>query len=138
MDQMEQAARSGVRNIAEGSVLSATTKKLEMSLTNVARGSLDELKSDYEDFLKQRKLPIWPERDPRRYELTQLRCKDADELARWVRSVWLREKDERVAAPQAPTTARTPGAFRKGPTRRSAPTWGRRYASWPSACWTSR
>ncbi len=107
-DQMEQSARSGVRNIAEGSVISATTKKLEMNLTNVARASLDELKSDYESFLTQRKLPIWPERDPRRYELTKLRCKNADELARWIKSVWLREKEDRQAQPNGPSTARTP------------------------------
>ena len=107
-DQMEQSARSGVRNIAEGSVISATTKKLEMNLTNVARASLDELKSDYESFLTQRKLQIWPERDPRRYELTKLRCKSVDELARWVKSVWLREKDERLDQPPGPSTVRTP------------------------------
>lgn len=56
-DQMEQAARSGERNIGEGSKLSATTKKLEMNLTNVARASIDELRKDYEAFLEQRKLP---------------------------------------------------------------------------------
>src|SRR5919109_1289596 len=41
-DQMVQAARSGYQNIAEGSEDSATSKKLEMNLTNVARSSLDE------------------------------------------------------------------------------------------------
>ncbi len=107
-DQMEQSARSGVRNIAEGSVISATTKKLEMNLTNVARASLDELKSDYEDFLKHRKLPIWEERDPRRYELTKLRAKDADELARWIKAVWLREQAGRMVQPEGAKTARTP------------------------------
>jgi hypothetical protein len=37
-DQMVQAARSGVQNIAEGSVASGTSKKGELKLTNVARG----------------------------------------------------------------------------------------------------
>ena len=41
-DQMVQAARSGSQNIAEGSEDSATSNKLEMNLTNVARSSLDE------------------------------------------------------------------------------------------------
>ena len=41
-DQMVQAARSGYQNIAEGSEDSATSKKLEMNLTNVARSSQDE------------------------------------------------------------------------------------------------
>jgi hypothetical protein len=34
-DQMVQAARSGVQNIAEGSVASGTSKKTEIKLTNV-------------------------------------------------------------------------------------------------------
>lgn len=40
-DQMVQAARSGVQNIAEGSQASATSKKTEIKLTQVARASLD-------------------------------------------------------------------------------------------------
>jgi four helix bundle protein len=55
-DQMVQAARSGVQNIAEGSVASGTSKKTELKLTNVARASLEELRLDYEDFLRQRGL----------------------------------------------------------------------------------
>jgi len=39
-DQMVQAARSGVQNIAEGSQASGTSKKTELKLTNVARASL--------------------------------------------------------------------------------------------------
>lgn len=35
-DQMVQAARSGVQNIAEGSLASATSKETELKLTNVA------------------------------------------------------------------------------------------------------
>ena len=58
-DQMVQAARSGVQNIAEGSVASGTSKKTELKLTNVARASLEELLLDYEDFLRQRSLPRW-------------------------------------------------------------------------------
>jgi four helix bundle protein len=38
-DQMVQAARSGVQNIAEGSQASATSKKTELKLTQVARAS---------------------------------------------------------------------------------------------------
>jgi restriction system protein len=53
-DQMVQAARSGVRNISEGSGAAATSRKSEMLLTNVARASLnDELLPDYESFLRQ-------------------------------------------------------------------------------------
>jgi four helix bundle suffix protein len=58
-DQMIQAARSGVQNIAEGSMASATSKKTELKLTGVARASLEELLLDYEDFLRQRGLRLW-------------------------------------------------------------------------------
>jgi len=58
-DQMEQAARSGRQNIAEGSLASGTSKKTEIKLTNVARASLEELLLDYEDFLRQRGLKMW-------------------------------------------------------------------------------
>ena len=59
-DQMVQAARSGVRNISEGSWAAATSRKSEMKLTNVARASLnDELLQDYESFLRQNGLRVW-------------------------------------------------------------------------------
>lgn len=63
-DQMVQAARSGVQNIAEGSMASATSKKTELKLTGVARASLEELLLDYEDFLRQRGLRIWDKDAP--------------------------------------------------------------------------
>src|ERR1043166_5495534 len=51
-DQMVQAARSGGKNIAEGSQASATTSQTELRLVNVARSSLEELLLDYEDYLR--------------------------------------------------------------------------------------
>ncbi len=82
-DQMVQAARSGVQNIAEGSQASGTSKKFELKLTSVARASLEELKLDYEDFLRQRSLPEWPQDDARRAALIDRRPKTADEVAAW-------------------------------------------------------
>lgn len=61
VDQMVQAARSGKLNIVEGSVASATSKEMEIKLTNASRHSLEELKEDYEDFLRTRHLREWPE-----------------------------------------------------------------------------
>lgn len=63
-DQMVQAARSGRQNIAEGSMASATSKEFELKLTNVAKSSLEELVLDYEDFLRQRRLPLWDKNSP--------------------------------------------------------------------------
>jgi four helix bundle suffix protein len=84
-DQMVQAARSGVQNIAEGSQASGTSKKTELKLTNVARASLEELKLDYEDFLRQRGMAEWAADDPRRKALVARRCATADDVARWVK-----------------------------------------------------
>jgi four helix bundle suffix protein len=84
-DQMVQAARSGVQNIAEGSKASGTSKKTELKLTNVARASLEELRLDYEDFLRQRSLPLWDRKDPRREDLIARRCQTADCVAQWVK-----------------------------------------------------
>lgn len=65
-DQMVQAARSGARNISEGSGAAATSRKTELKLTNVARASLnDELLPDYEAFLRQHNLPIWDKDSPK-------------------------------------------------------------------------
>lgn len=83
-DQMVQAARSGVQNIAEGSQASATSKKTEIKLTQVARASLEELKLDYEDFLRQHGLPQWARDNPLRQALVDRRCRTADEVAAWI------------------------------------------------------
>lgn len=84
-DQMVQAARSGVQNIAEGSMASGTSKKMELKLTNVARASIEELRLDYEDFLRQRGLPLWEREDLRRQNLIDRRCTTADEVPLWVK-----------------------------------------------------
>ncbi|MCC5842458.1 MAG: four helix bundle protein [Opitutales bacterium] len=83
-DQMVQAARSGVQNIAEGSEAAATSNKIELKLTQIARASLEELKLDYEDFLRHRRLPCWDRYHPLRQELVDSRPTDADAVVAWV------------------------------------------------------
>ena len=85
-DQMVQAARSGVQNIAEGSQASGTSRKMELKLTNVARASLEELRLDYEDYLRQNNLELWPGTDPRRKNLIARRPKSIDDIAGWARA----------------------------------------------------
>jgi len=80
-DQMVQAARSGVQNIAEGSMASATSKKTELKLTGVARASLEELLLDYEDFLRQRCLRRWPKDSPEARRVRQHYRSDSSELS---------------------------------------------------------
>ena len=74
-DQMVQAARSGKQNIAEGSMASGTSKKTELKLIGVARASLEELLLDYQDFLRQRELTLWPKGHPQAQEVCALAYK---------------------------------------------------------------
>lgn len=83
-DQMVQAARSGVQNIAEGSQASGTSKKTELKLTNVARASLEELRLDYEDFLRQRGLPVWAPDHPTLKRFKAKRCATVEDVRAWV------------------------------------------------------
>ena len=71
-DQMVQAARSGKQNIAEGSVASGTSKKIELKLVGIARASLEELLLDYQDFLRQRNLPLWEKNHPKAQKIRKL------------------------------------------------------------------
>ena len=100
-DQMVQAARSGVQNIAEGSQASGTSKKSELKLTNVARASLEELRLDYEDFLRQRGLSVWPPDHPALVRFKARRCSTLDEVRLWVEA-------ERGGGGAAHGRARTP------------------------------
>ena len=59
IDQMIQAARSGKKNILEGSKAGRTSKDTEIFLTGVGRSSLEELLDDYLDYLRARDLPVW-------------------------------------------------------------------------------
>jgi len=83
-DQMVQAARSGTQNIAEGSKVSGTSKKLEMKLTNVARASLEELMLDFEDYLRQRGLEQWPPGHPVLRRFRRVRFADIQEYRCWI------------------------------------------------------
>lgn len=71
-DQMEQAARSGSQNIVEGSQASGTSKKTELKLVGIARASQAELLADYEDFLRQRSLPLWGKEHTKTREIRAL------------------------------------------------------------------
>jgi four helix bundle suffix protein len=105
---MVQAARSGVQNIAEGSQASGTSKKMEMKLTNVARASLEELRRDYEDILRQNNLPLWPRDDPRRADLIARRPRNAEDFAAWVRDVHQKYNGQHGPNGQTPSTKSTP------------------------------
>ena len=65
VDQMNQAARSGKQNIVEGSEAAMTSSETEVKLVNVGRASLQELREDYEDYMKKHSLQLWDKSHPR-------------------------------------------------------------------------
>ncbi len=71
VDQMIQAARSGKQNIVEGSEDGQTSSEMEIKLLNVARGSLQELRLDYQDYLNTHHLPMWPADSERQQRLRE-------------------------------------------------------------------
>lgn len=69
VDQMVQAARSCKQNIVEGSEDGQTSSEMEIKLLNVARGSLQELCSDYNDYINTRHISLWSRDNERQIQL---------------------------------------------------------------------
>lgn len=65
VDQMQQAARSGKQNIVEGYSDAEGSTEIEHKLTVIAKGSLEELKEDYKDYLRNHGLEIWGPQHPK-------------------------------------------------------------------------
>lgn len=65
VDQMNMAARCGKQNIVEGCEDGLTSTEMEVKLVNVGRSSFQELREDYEDYLKRNNLQIWDIKHPR-------------------------------------------------------------------------
>lgn len=107
-DQMVQSARSGAQNLQEGSMDSAVSKKIEMKLTGIARGSLAELARDYQKFLKHRDLPEWPPNHPALMRFKALRCSSFEQFRAWVADEVQRE--QKSADKHGPTQAKTGAA----------------------------
>jgi restriction system protein len=75
-DRMLWATRSGKQNITEGSMAAGTSKKMELKLIGVVRASLEELLLDYQDFLRQKRLPLWGKEHAKAKEVRALAWKD--------------------------------------------------------------
>lgn len=100
-DQMVQAARSGVANIIEGSEASATSKKSELKLTNVAKASQEELLTDYQTFLRQRGLPEWTADSPAAQVVRRARPETLDQLRQLMAALVA----DSALLPESPTRA---------------------------------
>ncbi|MBQ9636539.1 MAG: four helix bundle suffix domain-containing protein [Prevotella sp.] len=94
-DQMIQAARSGKQNIIEGAADGMTSSKMEITLTNCARGSLKELQADYEDYLRANNLTIWDKNHPRTPRLNQF-CRSLKQPEKYA-ATWQKMTDEELA-----------------------------------------
>ena len=95
IDQMVQAARSGKQNIAEGNQAAATSSETEIKLTNVAKASLEELLTDYEDYLRVRNLQQWGQLHPR-YEALRQYARSENIMQDYARQI-KRMNDEEIA-----------------------------------------
>lgn len=109
-EQMIQAARSGVQNIVEGSLVSLTSPAGEIRLTNIARASIGELRQDYEDFLRQRALGRWATFDPRLARLIESSPSTVHDFAYWVAATRCGDGPSDRTPPPGDPTATTPAA----------------------------
>ena len=107
-DQMVQAARSGVQNIAEGSQASGTSKKTELKLTSVASASLEELRLDYEDFLRQRELLLLPPDHPALMRFKARTCAALADVQVWVAEEKALPNTDPHGQPRTPENIRKP------------------------------
>ena len=85
-DQMQQAARSGKQNIVEGYSDAEGSTEGEHKLTVIAKGSLEELKEDYRDYLRTHNLETWPQ-NSYKYRTCQLLFKRHNDSAYYRRQI---------------------------------------------------
>lgn len=64
-DQIEQALRSGKQNIVEGVSVEKVSIASLITLLGVAKGSLEEASSDFEDYLRLNNFDTYPKTDQR-------------------------------------------------------------------------
>lgn len=76
-DQMTQAARSGVKNLTEGSERQATSMQTALKLLDVARVSLCELRDDFLTYLMDHDTPPWPQKSVKAQEVFDVWLKEA-------------------------------------------------------------
>ena len=83
VDQMLQAARSCKQNIVEGYSDAEGSTESEHKLSVIAKGSLEELKEDYRDYLRNNSLEMWGKDHPK-YIAAQPLCRKHNDSA-WYR-----------------------------------------------------
>ena len=94
-DQMQQAARSGKQNIVEGYSDAEGSSASHHKLTVIAKGSLEELLEDYEDYLRVHHLERWGLKHPKYIACIPLFQKHND--SEWYRRQIENRSDEDIA-----------------------------------------
>jgi four helix bundle suffix protein len=92
-DQMQQAARSCKQNIVEGYSDAEGSSDSYLKLTVIAKGSLEELKEDYLDYLRVHHLTRWDQHHPK-YEICREYFKRHNDSAWYQREVEHRNAEE--------------------------------------------
>ena len=95
VDQMQQAARSGKQNIVEGYSDAEGSSASHHKLTVIAKGSLEELLEDYEDYLRVHNLERWGQQHPKYIACIPLFQKHNDSA--WYRRQIEGRSDEDIA-----------------------------------------
>lgn len=78
-DQMIQAARSGKQNFVEGLQDGQANFEMALNLVSIGQGSLQELREDYEDYIRTRSLSRWT-KEHSRYEAMVNFCKSNNDI----------------------------------------------------------
>lgn len=78
-DQMIQAARSGKQNFVEGLQDGQANFEMALNLVSIGQGSLQELREDYEDYIRTRSLSMWT-KEHSRYEAIVNFCKTNNDI----------------------------------------------------------
>lgn len=85
-DRMQQAARSGKQNIVEGYSDAEGSTESEHKLTVIAKGSPEELKEDYKDYLRNNNLETW-DKTHRKYQACLPRFRRHNDSAYYRRQI---------------------------------------------------
>ena len=93
VDQMQQAARSGKQNIVEGYSDAEGSTESEHKLTVIAKGSLEELKEDFQDYLRTNGLEMWGQ-DNAKYSACVPLFKKHNDSAYYMRQIEGRSDEE--------------------------------------------
>ena len=95
VDQMQQAARSGKQNIVEGYSDAEGSSDSYHRLAVIAKGSLEELLEDFEDYLRVHQLERWGQQHPKYIACIPLFQKHND--SQWYRRQIEGRSDEDIA-----------------------------------------